>query len=107
MPSIDNANQTSPTWDTFDPDQIADPATSWKPSESLPQAQGLRGIRAPSGGGTLVFKQATHWTTQPPGSSLSGGWFTRTFTSLEPLLDVQIVEIRKSGSTAGAWEILL
>lgn len=110
MSFADNAARTSPIWDTIDPSAIV--GDSWKVSSSAPSGSGimtLASVRAPAGGGTLVFKQASRWNAPPPGSSYDAGTatFSRTFAASEALVNVQITEIIKAGSTAGSWEIAL
>jgi hypothetical protein len=108
MSFADNAARTSPLWDTFDPSAIT--GATWKVSDSAPVGIcTLAAVRAPTGGGTLIFKQASTWVTPPPGSSYDAldGTFTRVFAANEALINVQITEIVKAGSTAGTWEIAL
>jgi hypothetical protein len=100
---IDNAALTSPTIDTFDPDQIA--GASYKVSASgFPV---WRFIKAPSSGGphTLKFKCASRWNATIPGGSfdLTTGAITLDFDDGNELRDVQVTEIIKAGSTAGTW----
>lgn len=100
---IDNASQTSPTIDTFNPSSITG-------DSYLVKGSGFdvwRFIKAPSSGGpyTLKFKCATAWAETIPGGSYSSGVITLEFLAGEALTDVQVTEIIKTGSTPGTWTV--
>lgn len=103
----ESADAMAPTWDTFDPSAITGTeldCAAFSPTHIF------GAIRAPVAAGsyTLVFRCASPWRAALPGGSFnaSTGWLTKTFAAGESLVGVQITHVRKSGSTAGVWEVL-
>lgn len=105
----DDGTKTSPAWDTFDPSEIT--GASFRLDIAVHGTVVFRSIAAPNvalGGDApyvLVFKTPTALTGIPGTSRDVDGWLTRNFAAGEVLLDTQISEIKKDGSTAGAWEV--
>ncbi len=103
MPSLaDDAELTSPAWDTFDPAEIAgDSYVCSRSGFSI-----WRNIRAGAGGGTLVFVAGTSWNETIPGGSYDPATkkLTKTFAAFEALEGAQIVEI--FATSTGVYEVL-
>jgi hypothetical protein len=101
----ENTIAAAPTWDTLDPSQITGSsilARDYSPTDVF------GAIRAPTAAGTytLVFRTGSAWRAALPGTSITAGVCTKTFAAGEALVGVQITEIIKAGSSAGAWEVL-
>jgi len=103
MRLADSLNLSSPGFDTFDPSAIVDDTL-----ELDPEANGhgaFRAVFAPVAAGTytLVFKCAAPFKGLPGGSTDGDGWTSIDFDAGTGVEGVNIVAVKKAGSTAGTW----
>lgn len=104
----DRTDRTSPGFDTLDPSLIE--GDTLKITRDVHGFACIRYFLAPGTAlpedalYTLIFRCLTPWKNLPGTSADGDGWITMQFSpGAGPPREVQIDEIKKSGSTAGDW----